>query len=59
MIEHRSGSIVITASVNALEAGQYTAHYVAAKHGLIGLMRNVALELAPCSPATPVAPKTT
>jgi hypothetical protein len=23
--------------VNALEAGQYTAHYVAAKHGLIGL----------------------
>ena len=50
MIERRSGSIVITASVNALEAGQYTAHYVAAKHGLIGLMRNVALELAPTDP---------
>jgi SDR family mycofactocin-dependent oxidoreductase len=47
MIERRSGSIVIIASVNALEAGQFTAHYVAAKHGLIGLMRNITLELAP------------
>src|SRR5215471_13827431 len=62
MIERRSGSIVITASVNALEAGQYTAHYVAAKHGLIGLMRNVALELAPygirCNAISPGAVKT-
>jgi NADP-dependent 3-hydroxy acid dehydrogenase YdfG len=33
MIERRSGSIVITASVNGLEAGQRTAHYVAAKPG--------------------------
>src|SRR6201996_2689610 len=62
MIERRSGSIVITASVNALEAGQYTAHYVAAKHGLIGLMRNIALELAPygirCNAISPGAVKT-
>lgn len=62
MIERRSGSIVIIASVNALEAGQYTAHYVAAKHGLIGLMRNVALELAPygirCNAISPGAVKT-
>jgi SDR family mycofactocin-dependent oxidoreductase len=62
MIERRSGSIVIIASVNALEAGQYTAHYVAAKHGLIGLMRNVALELAPygvrCNAICPGAVKT-
>jgi SDR family mycofactocin-dependent oxidoreductase len=62
MIEQRSGSIVITASVNALEAGQYTAHYVAAKHGLIGLMRNVALELAPygirCNAVCPGAVRT-
>ena len=47
MIERGSGSIVITASVNGLEAGQQTAHYVAAKHGVIGLMKNIALELAP------------
>ena len=62
MIAHGSGSIVITASVNALEAGQYTAHYVAAKHGLIGLMRNIALELAPygirCNAVCPGAVKT-
>jgi SDR family mycofactocin-dependent oxidoreductase len=62
MIANGSGSIVITASVNALEAGQYTAHYVAAKHGLIGLMRNVALELAPygirCNAVCPGAVKT-
>jgi SDR family mycofactocin-dependent oxidoreductase len=62
MIERRSGSIVIIASVNALEAGQYTAHYAAAKHGLIGLMRNVALELAPygirCNAISPGAVKT-
>jgi NAD(P)-dependent dehydrogenase (short-subunit alcohol dehydrogenase family) len=62
MIGRRSGSIVIIASVNALEAGQYTAHYVAAKHGLIGLMRNVALELAPygvrCNAISPGAVKT-
>ena len=62
MIERRSGSIVIIASVNALEAGQYTAHYVAAKHGLIGLMKNIALELAPygirCNAISPGAIKT-
>jgi SDR family mycofactocin-dependent oxidoreductase len=62
MISRRSGSIVITASVNALEAGQFTAHYVAAKHGLIGLMRNIALELAPygirCNAISPGAIKT-
>jgi SDR family mycofactocin-dependent oxidoreductase len=62
MISRRSGSIVITASVNALEAGQFTAHYVAAKHGLVGLMRNIALELAPygirCNAISPGAVKT-
>jgi SDR family mycofactocin-dependent oxidoreductase len=47
MIERGSGSMVITSSVNGLEAGQQTAHYVAAKHGVIGLMKNIALELAP------------
>ncbi len=47
MIERQSGSIVITSSVNGLEPGQNYAHYVSAKHGVIGLMKNIALELAP------------
>ncbi len=62
MISRGSGSIVITASVNGLEAGQLTAHYVAAKHGVIGLMKNLALELAPhgvrCNAISPGAIKT-
>ncbi len=47
MIERQSGSIVITSSVNGLEPGVNYAHYVSAKHGVVGLMRNIALELAP------------
>lgn len=47
MIDQQNGSIVITSSVNGLEAGPNYANYVAAKHGLIGLMKNIALELAP------------
>ncbi len=45
MISQQSGAIVLTASVNGLEAGAGYAHYVAAKHGVLGLMRNTALEL--------------
>lgn len=47
MIERKSASIVITWSVNGLEPGDRYAHYVSAKHGVIGLMKNIALELAP------------
>jgi SDR family mycofactocin-dependent oxidoreductase len=47
MIEQRRGSVVLTASVNGLEGGPGYAHYVAAKHGVVGLMRNAALELGP------------
>jgi SDR family mycofactocin-dependent oxidoreductase len=47
MIERQSGSIVIISSVNGLEPGANYAHYVAAKHGVVGLMKNIALELAP------------
>ncbi|AFA75147.1 putative oxidoreductase, short-chain dehydrogenase/reductase family [Gordonia polyisoprenivorans VH2] len=47
MIERQSGSIVITSSVNGLEPGMNYAHYVSTKHGVIGLMKNIALELAP------------
>ncbi len=47
LIEQGSGSIVVTSSVNGLEPGRNFAHYAAAKHGVIGLMKNIALELAP------------
>ena len=47
MIERQSGSIVITSSVNGLEGGAGFAHYVASKHGVVGLMKNIAIELAP------------
>lgn len=48
MIEAGNGaSIVLTSSMNGVEAGGKCAHYTAAKHGVIGLMRSLALELAP------------
>jgi len=47
MIERGSGSIIMTSSVAGLEPGANYAHYVSAKHGVLGLMRTVALELAP------------
>jgi SDR family mycofactocin-dependent oxidoreductase len=47
MIEQARGAIVVTSSVNGIEAGAGYAHYVAAKHGVLGLMRNAALELGP------------
>ncbi|NKQ54178.1 mycofactocin-coupled SDR family oxidoreductase [Amycolatopsis sp. K13G38] len=62
MIERTSGSIVITSSANGLEPGDRYAHYVSAKHGVIGLMKNIALELAPygirCNAISPGAIKT-
>ena len=41
----RGGSIVLTGSVGARKALAHTGHYVAAKHGVIGLMRAFAVEL--------------
>jgi SDR family mycofactocin-dependent oxidoreductase len=41
------GSIVLTSSTAGLKAYAHFAHYVAAKHGVVGLMRTLALELAP------------
>lgn len=41
------GSIIVTSSVNGFEAGPGYIHYVAAKHGVLGIMRATALELAP------------
>src|SRR6201997_3617886 len=43
----RGGSIILTSSTAGLKALQNLAHYVAAKHGVVGLMRTLALELAP------------
>jgi NAD(P)-dependent dehydrogenase (short-subunit alcohol dehydrogenase family) len=47
MIERQAGSIVLISSLNGLEGGAYYAHYTAAKHGVVGLMRAMALELGP------------
>jgi (+)-trans-carveol dehydrogenase len=41
----RGGSIVLTSSVGGLKAYPHTGHYVAAKHGVVGLMRTFAVEL--------------
>jgi SDR family mycofactocin-dependent oxidoreductase len=41
------GSIVLTSSIAGLIAFPNLAHYVAAKHGVTGLMRTAAVELAP------------
>jgi SDR family mycofactocin-dependent oxidoreductase len=41
----RGGSIVLTSSVAGNKAYTHTGHYVAAKHGVIGLMRSFAVEL--------------
>jgi len=45
----RGGSIVLTSSTAGLKAIPNMAHYVSAKHGVVGLMRTLALELAPHS----------
>jgi len=42
----RGGSIVITSSVGGLKGAPNAGHYVSAKHGVVGLMRTLALELA-------------
>ncbi|MEU1955997.1 mycofactocin-coupled SDR family oxidoreductase [Nocardia rhamnosiphila] len=45
MVERREGSIVLTSSTNGLVGNANAAHYTAAKHGVLGLMRSAALEL--------------
>jgi SDR family mycofactocin-dependent oxidoreductase len=41
------GTIVLTGSVGSAKAGANVAHYVASKHGIVGLMKTLAIELAP------------
>ena len=43
----RGGSIVITGSAASLRGYPGISHYAAAKHGVVGLMRSLAIELAP------------
>ena len=40
----QGGSIILTSSVGGLKAYPHTGHYVAAKHGVVGLMRTFAVE---------------
>jgi SDR family mycofactocin-dependent oxidoreductase len=47
MVGRRTGSIILISSINGFEPGPGYAHYTAAKHGVIGLMRAGALELGP------------
>jgi SDR family mycofactocin-dependent oxidoreductase len=43
----RGGAVVLTSSSAGLKAYAGIGHYVAAKHGVVGLMKTLALELAP------------
>ena len=43
----RAGSIILTSSTAALSATPNISAYAASKHGLVGLMRTLALELGP------------
>jgi len=47
MLSRRAGKIIFTASRNSLKAEPNYAHYVAAKHGLLGYMKALAIELGP------------
>jgi SDR family mycofactocin-dependent oxidoreductase len=47
LIERGGGSIILTSSIAGLRGLVGVAHYTAAKHGVVGLMRSLANELAP------------
>jgi SDR family mycofactocin-dependent oxidoreductase len=46
MMEQGGGSIVITSSINGIEPGANYVHYCAAKFGVVGVMKTLALEYA-------------
>jgi SDR family mycofactocin-dependent oxidoreductase len=45
--QDQGGSMIFTSSIGGLKGIQHVAHYVAAKHGIVGLMRTMSNELAP------------
>jgi SDR family mycofactocin-dependent oxidoreductase len=47
MIERERGSIVFISSLAGIEGGNRLAHYTAAKHGVLGLMKSMCQELGP------------
>jgi len=47
LVANKGGSIILTSSVAGIIAFPALAHYTAAKHGVVGLMRALAIELAP------------
>lgn len=47
MVERGGGSVILTSSVAGLVAFLNLSHYTAAKHGVVGLMKALAAELAP------------
>lgn len=47
LIERGAGAMILTSSIAGLRGLVGVAHYTAAKHGVIGLMRSLANELAP------------
>jgi (+)-trans-carveol dehydrogenase len=46
---NKGGSMILTSSTAGIHAIPNLGHYVAAKHGVVGLMKTLALELAPDS----------
>lgn len=47
MISAGGGSMVFISSIGGLKGIQHVGHYVSTKHGIVGLMRTMANELAP------------
>ena len=47
LIEKKSGVIIYNASVGGLRGCGRMSHYAASKHGLVGLTKSQAIELAP------------
>jgi SDR family mycofactocin-dependent oxidoreductase len=47
MIKREQGSIVLISSLAGIEGGNRLAHYTAAKHGVLGMMKSMCQELGP------------
>jgi 2-deoxy-D-gluconate 3-dehydrogenase len=56
MLEHNGGHIVNVLSTSAFQGARYIPGYVAAKHGLLGLTRAMAIEFAPKVHINGIAP---